>query len=433
MKKVLIITYYWPPAGGPGVQRVLKFARLLPQFGWQPIVLTVEDGDYPAMDESLLQKVPESCRVYRTSILEPYKIYRKLTGKQDSEKLPTFVLNENKNGGLKNKIATWVRANVFIPDARIGWIPKATHEGKRILKEENIDLIFASSPPHTVQLIAKKLAKHSGVPWVADFRDPWTEAFWSASLKKNRFSSVLDARLEKGVLKSADAVITVSEGVKDMLGKKAENRYEVIQNGFEPLQDITADVDTFSILFIGSLSNYQNPEPLFKSIDSLPSEMQGKVSVSFVGRTYKGFDELFNSYSHLDIQRLPYMAHSELMQFAKKSALLFRPVAQSAYADKNVGAKTYDYLALRKPILTLGVKPSVSQHMLKETASGELFTYDDIPGIAGFLQRWYAYWQANGTTLLANEENLAFYTSEYQVGQLARLFEELSDKKLKKE
>jgi len=192
-------------------------------------------------------------------------------------------------------------------------------------------------------------------------------------------------------------------------------------------------VDAFSILFIGSLSNYQNPESLFKAIDSLPQEVRGKVNVNFVGRTYNGFDELFNSYSHLNIQRLPYMAHSELMEFAKKSALLFRPVAQSAYADKNVGAKTYDYLALRKPILTLGVMPSVSQQMLKETASGELFTYDDISGIADFLQRWYAHWQTNGTTLLDNEENLVLYTSEYQVGQLARLFEELSDKKSKKE
>ena len=333
MKNVLIITYYWPPAGGPGVQRVLKFAKLLPKFGWRPFILTVEDGDYPARDESLIAKIPDNCPVYSSSILEPYSLYRRLTGKKKDEKLPTFVLNENRSAGFKNKLATWVRANVFIPDARVGWIPSGVKAGKRAIAKEKIDLIFASSPPHTVQLIAKRLARKTGIPWVADFRDPWTEAFWSANLKKNPLSDKLDKRLERGVLSAADAVITVSDGVKEMLAGKAENLYKVIQNGFEPIELSKDKLKDFRILFIGSLSNYQNPESLFKAVETLPENIQKKIAIQFVGRVFSGIDPLFEQYNHLNIERLPYMPHRELMQFAQQAALLFRPVAQSSYAD----------------------------------------------------------------------------------------------------
>jgi len=429
MKNVLIITYYWPPAGGPGVQRVLKFTKLLPKFGWRPIILTVEDGDYPAKDESLVAKIPENCRVYRSSILEPYSLYRRLTGKGKDEKLPTFVLNENHSAGFKNKLATWARANVFIPDARIGWIPSGVKEGKRIIREENVDLIFASSPPHTVQLIAKRLSGSTGVPWVADFRDPWTEAFWSANLKKNPLSDTLDKRMERSVLSKADAVVTVSEGVKEMLGNKADNRYEVIQNGFEPIELNQDKLKDFRILFIGSLSNYQNPESLFKAVETLSRDIREQVTIQFVGRIFNGFDTIFEQYNHLNIEQLPYMPHRELMQFAQQAAVLFRPVAQSSYADKNVGAKTYDYLALRKPILTLGVKPSVSETMLRETGSGELFLYEDVSGISSFVLRCFEQWKQDGTTLLDNQNQLNSYSTEFQVERLAELFNEILDAK----
>ncbi|MDA3871426.1 MAG: glycosyl transferase family 1, partial [Candidatus Marinimicrobia bacterium] len=171
MKKVLIITYYWPPAGGPGVQRVLKFAKYLPQFGWQPIILTVKNGEYSAIDESLIKEIPKECIVYKTKTFEPYNLYKKFVGKKKDEKLPTYILNTNKNDNLNNKIAKWIRANLFIPDARIGWISHIVREGMKIIEKENPDIIFSSSPPHSLQIGAKKLAKKSGLKWVADFRD----------------------------------------------------------------------------------------------------------------------------------------------------------------------------------------------------------------------------------------------------------------------
>ena len=162
MKKVLIITYYWPPSGGPGVQRVLKFAKYLPQFGWQPIILTVKNGEYPAIDETLEKDIPPECIVYKTNSWEPTNLYKKFAVMKKDEKIPVAVLSEN-NVSWKKKIANWIRLNLFIPDAKIGWIPFAVRKGKEIIKEHQPDVIFSSSPPHSLQFIAKKLAKWSGL------------------------------------------------------------------------------------------------------------------------------------------------------------------------------------------------------------------------------------------------------------------------------
>jgi hypothetical protein len=158
MKKVLIITYYWPPAGGPGVQRVLKFAKYLPEFGWQPLVLTVKNGEYPAYDKSLKNDIPPECKVYTTKSIEPFKLYKKFTGMAENEAIPVATLTENKKN-WKKRLAYWIRLNLFIPDAKIGWIPFAVKAGKKIIQEEKPDIILSSSPPPTVHLIAKKLAK----------------------------------------------------------------------------------------------------------------------------------------------------------------------------------------------------------------------------------------------------------------------------------
>ena len=206
MKKVLIITYYWPPLGGAGVQRVLKFAKYLPEFGWQPIVLTVENGDAPVIDKSLFTDIPKECKIYKTKAFQPYNIYKKFTSKPADEKIPSDVLIK-KNNSLKEKLSNWIRLNVFLPDAKVGWIPFAFKEGLKIINKENIALIFSSSPPHTVQLIAKKLAKKTGLKLIADLRDPWMELIHYQANKRAFFAKFIESKLERGALDSAEEII----------------------------------------------------------------------------------------------------------------------------------------------------------------------------------------------------------------------------------
>lgn len=425
MKKVLIIAYYWPPAGGPGVQRVLRFVNYLPQFGWQPVVLTVEKGDYPAIDESLPGKIPAECKVYKTPILEPHQLYRKFTGKARDEKLPTYVLTPQNGDSLKDRFAKWVRRNLFIPDARIGWVPAAVKTGLKILQSEQIDLIFSSSPPHTVQLIGKKLARKSGKKWIADFRDPWSEAFWMQDIRKIALSRYIDLSLEKSVLRAADAVTTVSGGIVKMFAAKAQNRYQVIQTGFEPLESQPTKIPSFRILFIGHLSKHQPPETLFRAVDSLPEAYQANIEIVFVGNVFEGFGEIFRQYRHLNIQRQTYLPYRELMQYGQTVSVLFNPILRIDYAESQVPAKFYDYLALRKPILTLGRRNSISETILQETGSGELIDYQDVEGIARFLKEQYRIWEREGYILLDNEARLAPYTTRYNVEALVRLFDEV--------
>src|SRR5690606_13755203 len=201
LKKVLIITYYWPPAGGSGVQRVLKFAKYLPEFGWEPVILTVENGEYPALDSSFEDDIPKGMKVYKTKALEPFHVYKALTGQSRDSKIDTNIL-KSESENLREKISKWIRLNIFIPDARIGWMAYAVRQGMEIIENENISLIISTSPPQSLQLSAMRIARKSKKPWVADFRDPWTSIAYYQKSKRFALTKKLDHYLEKKVLQS---------------------------------------------------------------------------------------------------------------------------------------------------------------------------------------------------------------------------------------
>jgi glycosyltransferase involved in cell wall biosynthesis len=221
MKKVLIITYYWPPGGGAGIYRVLKFAKYLPQFNWQPIILTVKQGTYPVIDHGLEKDVPSNCPVYRCKSIEPFGIYKKFTGRNSDEAIPDYVFYAKNS--LKDHISRWIRFNCFIPDSRMGWTPSAVKIGLKIIKTEHIDLIFSSSPPNTVQVIANQLARKSGIKWVADFRDPWTDALTYQGIRRSFLTTYIDHRLERNVLQRADAITCVNQDYIDIFKKRVSN------------------------------------------------------------------------------------------------------------------------------------------------------------------------------------------------------------------
>lgn len=423
MKKVLIVTYYWPPAGGPGIQRVIKIVKRLPALGWQPVILTVADGDYPALDHGLEKEVPAECIVYKTDIIEPYNLYRKLTGKKKDEKIPTFVLNPQKSDSSKEKIAKWVRAKLFIPDARIGWIPYAVKAGKKIVRDEKIDVIFSTSPPQTVQLIAKKIAKKTGVKWVADFRDPWTEAFWVAELQEDGLVKRINTRMERSVLSRANAVTTVTKGITEIFAEKAPNNYQVIQNGFETVNAEKILTDRFMILFFGHLNKYQHWAPLFKAIEMLSSDIAEKIDVVFIGKVFDGFQAAAAEYPQVNLQVLPYKPYDEMMAYSRQTSLLFRPLAQMSYAHQSIGAKTYDYLALRKPILAVGPKKSLVGSVLEETDSGKNFSPEESKQMAAFITAQFQAWEKEGHLLLPDHQRLDPYRSASNIEKLVTLFE----------
>ncbi len=429
VKKVLIIAYYWPPAGGPGVQRVVKFTKFLRDFNFEPIILTVENGSYPAFDYSLIKELPENIKVIKTKTFEPFSIYKKLLKQKDGV-IPKDVFSKTKNESAINKVSKWIRANIFIPDGRVGWLPFLISAGNKIIQNEKPDIIFSTSPPNSLHLGAKYLAKKHKLKWVADFRDPWTDGYWNTDLPKLNFMKKVDLKFEKAVLKKASAITTVSAELVFLFKEKEENNFFVLHNGFEKKQFYPIKSDVFRILFIGNLTKFQNPEPLFKAINKIENINLFDIEINFTGKTYSDFSDLIQKYSNLNIVINDYLPRNKLMEFGNTSSLLFFPTyAINKYSKGIIGAKMFDYLALRKPILAVGEKGSIVDRVLSETNSGRLFCKDEIENISKFITEKFQVWKEKKYISLDWNENLDKYLTEKSVKKITDIFLKLLSEK----
>ncbi|HDR05163.1 MAG TPA: hypothetical protein ENN84_07970, partial [Candidatus Marinimicrobia bacterium] len=357
MKKVLFITYYWPPAGGPGVQRIVRFAKYLHQLGWGVTVITTKDGDYPAIDESLQNKIPTEIIVIRTRTLEPFKLFKWLSGKKKSENIPTYTLVEKGETAFVSRIGRFIRANFFIPDARIGWIPFLKAAARKEIRENRPNILLSSSPPHSLQLAVRRLAQESKIAWVADFRDPWTEAFWDSGLKRLAIAEQYHRRLEVETLRSVSTVTTVSPGLLNRFLSKGAAKAELIYNGYENLPEtIFNKCDRFKIYYFGHLSALQSPKSLADAVNGLDKSVKEKIDLIFVGPVDASHQAIFQTIKDLSISFLPYQPKEKLLQLAGDASLFLAIQVETSYTNDIVGTKIYDYLSLEKPILVIGGK-----------------------------------------------------------------------------
>ncbi len=423
MKKVLIITYYWPPAGGPGVQRITKFVKHLPEFGWQPIILTVMNPTSPAKDESLLKDIPKICKVYKTKALEPFNLYRFFTGKKKHENLAKDIIIKRPDENISEKISRIIRANFFIPDARVGWIPLMVKEGKKIIIKEHPQVIFSTSPPHSLQLGAKRLAQKSGIKWIADFRDPWIEAYWESEIERIHPISRLNEKLELEVLKRANTITTVSDGISNFLNAKMSNRYVTLFSGYEDINTQVTQSENFNMVYLGNMSKYQSPEPILQAIKSLPADIKSAIRLSFIGKISEMFQKRFKDLDDFQFTIEDYMPHSDMMRKARSASLLFLINPPVVYDEGLVTAKIFDYLSLRKPILAIGNKNGALDHILTETESGRVFNPDEIDQMSAYIKRIFTGWDKDKYTLLGENKFLKKYNVKNNVKKLVDLFE----------
>ncbi len=425
MKKVLIITYYWPPAGGAGVQRVLKFAKYLPQFGWQPIILTVENPESPVIDETLKKDIPRECIVYKTKSLEPFNLYKKLTGKSEDYKIPTNILAESKS--LKEKFSKWIRMNLIIPDAKIGWKHYAVKEGIKIIREEKIDLIFATSPPHTIQLIAKKLAKLSGLKWIADFRDPWLEMLHNQDNERSFLTKYFDSKLEKSVLQEADILISISPDMAKLLVTKTNGKkYYVIPNGFDET-DFTkiekVSNKNFTIAYTGIINNTRVPFVLLKALQKLIYEDKLK-NIKFViaGRTCDEFvAEVQKNNLQNFVEEKGFIPHNQSTIILQQADLLLLVIDNIPNNKGFLTGKIFEYLGARTPIFAIGPVNGNANEIIKNTNSGEMVDYSDENMAYQLLKKMHENWNANTISYKFEVEQ---YSRKKITESLANIFNE---------
>lgn len=427
MKKVLIITYYWPPAGGAGVQRALKFAKYLPEFDWQPIILTVENPDCPVYDETLKKDIPENCKVYKTNALEPFGLYKKLTGKDPSYKIPSDVLNKTKNLSLSEKISKWVRFNLFIPDAKIGWKYFAIKKGKEIVKNEKIDIVFSTAPPPTVALIGKSISKDCNVKWVADFRDPWMEIVHYQNVKRNSITKFIDSKLESSVLNNADALVTISEDIVNLFKSKVgEKKYSIIPNGFDETDFKQIDSvknDFFTIAYTGVITKTRVPSVFLKSLNKfVNSSINKKIKFVIAGNTCPEFKEEIEKNNLNDVyEEKGFLPHHESTEILQKADLLLLIIDDVPNNKGFLTGKIFEYLGAKKPIFAIGPKDGDANKIIINTNSGKMVDYKDSDETYMLIKEMYENWETNNFQYKFNVEQ---YSRKNQAKQLAEIFNE---------
>tara|TARA_R100001369_G_scaffold89553_1_gene127331 strand:- start:4446 stop:5726 length:1281 start_codon:yes stop_codon:yes gene_type:complete len=392
MQKVLIITYYWPPAGGPGVQRWLKFVKYLKDYKIEPIVYIPENPNYPIIDESLLDEVPAGIKIYKKTIYEPYGFAR-LFSKKKTKKISAGIIN-SKNQSVIESVMLWIRGNLFIPDARKFWIKPSVNFLVDVIEKENIGTIITTGPPHSLHLIGLELKKRTKIKWITDFRDPWTSIGYHKKLKLTKASRTKHKHLEKLVLNEADKIIVTSKTTKQEFSQITQKPIAVITNGYDTTlgNAVALDVD-FTISHIGSLLTGRNPVNLWKALSELIQEypdfkkrfklqLAGVISSDVLESIY--FYGL-QSYTKL----LGYISHDEAIQYQRKSQVLLLIEIDSEETQGIIPGKVFEYMASKRPILGVGPSNWEVGDLIAESKTGKTYTYSQLGELKTTLLQWF--------------------------------------------
>lgn len=392
MKKVLIITYYWPPAGGPGVQRWLKFVKYLRDFEVEPIVYIPENPNYPMQDASLEKEIPNGIKILSHKISEPYKLARLLSSKK-TKRISSGVI-QTKNQSLLEKSMLWVRGNFFIPDARKNWVGPSIEYLSDVLVKENIGTIITTGPPHSVHLIGAGLKQKFDLRWVADFRDPWTSIGYHKKLKLTKSSQQKHKQLEKQVLNNADQIVVTSGTTKSEFEGITKNPISVITNGHDSKYSGGSNLDDhFTITHIGSLLTGRNPKNLWKVLSEIAREnavFRSDLQLEFLGVVSQDvMDSLHRFELEPYIKLKGYVSHAAALRKQRSSQILLLIEIDSKETKGIIPGKLFEYMSAKRPILAIGPENWEVAELITETDTGEIFDYKTHSDLKNVILKWF--------------------------------------------
>jgi glycosyltransferase involved in cell wall biosynthesis len=392
-EKLLIITYYWPPAGGPGVQRWLKFVKYLPDFGIQPIVYVPENPTYPIVDENLVNEVSDKVIILKHKIFEPYQL-ASFFSKNKTKKISSGIIPNQKRQSFLDKMLLWIRGNLFIPDARVFWVKPSVVFLEKYILENDIDTIVTSGPPHSLHLIGLELKHKLNVKWFADFRDPWTTIGYHKSLRLSNYAAKKHKKLERQVLNAADTIIVTSNTTKTEFQAITKKPIEVITNGYDTENVVKQALDTkFSLAHIGSFLSDRNPQLLWESLVELISEIPdfgSHLEIKLIGAVSQ---EVLEAISHFGLNsylnNLGYVSHSEAIAHQRKSQVLLLIEINSEDTKSIIPGKLFEYMVSGRPIVAIGPHDSDFAEIITNTNTGVFFDYSEKMKLKSVLLGFY--------------------------------------------
>ena len=414
--KVLLFSYYWPPSGGAGVQRWLKFCKYLPSFNVTPIVITVDEAhaSYPVLDESFSKDIAKDLQIIKTKSFEPLNFYQKLSGRKQ---VPFAGFANETNENWKHEVSRFIRGNFFIPDARRGWNKYALIAGKQIIEQQNIHNIITTSPPHSSQLIGLELKKKYGVKWIADLRDPWTDIYYYKKMNHTAIAKRLDLNYEKAVLEHADKIVVVSEFIKNMFVQKSNlinpDKIFVIPNGYDE-DDFKAlntneKSDKILIAYNGTLSNDYPIKPFIEALKAVLSEQTSlELYIQFTGSVSEEIKKYIKNNIPNNCIFSDHVPHKKSVEILKQSDITLLLIPDVANNEGILTGKLFEYLASENPIICIGPKHGNAAAIIDKCKSGMTFNNDEVAEITLYLKQLIAKLLANQSIKITNQLNTQY-------------------------
>lgn len=416
------------------MQRVLKTVKYLREFGWEPIVFTAANAAYPVLDESLASDIPDGVEVIQGSIWEPYELYKRFTSQKKDARVYSGFMDGKKKPSFTQRASVWIRGNFFIPDARKFWIKPSVNLLTEWLENNHVDAILSSGPPHTAHIIARDLKRIKGIPWLADFRDPWTNIDFYDQLMLTKWADRLHRSMEQTVLREADAVTTVSWGCAEDFIPLGRDNVHVIFNGFDAdnfkeVSDAGKD-KTFSICHIGSVNKDRNHPAVWEAIaelaNSIPS-FRDHLRLRFIGKTEETvFAHLRELGLEDNTERVDYLPHSEVGKELARAQVLLLLINDTPSVKGIVTGKMFEYMAAKRPILAIGAPGADADRVLKKTKAGVLCGFRDKEHIKITLSGIFAAYEAGNSIYVGDTEEINSFTRRGGTATFADILEEIT-------
>ena len=440
MKRVLVVTYYWPPSGGSGVQRWVKFAKYLPQEGWQPVIYTPENPEYTAIDHTLEAEIPHSVEIIRRPITEPYDIYRKLMGKGASTDMKTLTagasggaVTEISSGrkSFKQRLSLWIRGNLFVPDPRVGWVKPSVRFLKKYLAEHPVDVIVTTGPPHSMHLIGQRLHKELGLPWIPDFRDPWSRMYYLKHLPMSARTWCRLRSMEQSVLDDCSTVLAVTPLVQEEFQAQTKTPVAMITNGYDggDFEQAVEPDGFFNVVHTGLFAADGNPLNLWKALGIkawADADFKAALRLRLVGKVDREvYDAIAEAGLKDNVVDLGYRDHLTAVREQLAATMLVLPLRNDPEYRPILPGKLFEYLASRRPVLGIGQEDGAMARVLANTGAGVTAGWDNLEAMRDFIDKAWEQFKAGGVPPV--EGDIARFSRRSLTRELAALLERVSN------